>query len=85
MIVFVTAIPKILKVCAILPKGVPGVADTAKAAKVPIIAGNVSLYNESNGVSIAPSPMIAMVGKLEDVKGCSFSLSFTKRLQLCCW
>ncbi|MDF2690177.1 MAG: purL [Gammaproteobacteria bacterium] len=35
-------------------------------APTPIIAGNVSLYNESKNGAIAPSPMIACVGKLQD-------------------
>ncbi len=59
-------------------QGCAGVADTAKTLKVPIIAGNVSLYNEANGVSISPSPMIAMVGKLEDAKH-ALSLSFKQK------
>ena len=35
---------------------------------LPIISGNVSLYNESKGKSIAPSPVIAALGKLPDVR-----------------
>ena len=48
-------------------EGCAGVADTAKALGVPVIAGNVSLYNESDHGAIPPSPMISMLGKLEDV------------------
>ncbi len=47
--------------------GCRGVAETAAALGVPVIAGNVSLYNESEHGAIPPSPMIAMVGKLPDV------------------
>jgi phosphoribosylformylglycinamidine synthase len=32
------------------------------------VSGNVSLYNETDGVSIAPTPMIGMVGKMRDVR-----------------
>jgi phosphoribosylformylglycinamidine synthase len=46
--------------------GCRGVAETSAALGVPVIAGNVSLYNESEQGAIPPSPMIAMVGKLED-------------------
>lgn len=52
--------------------GMKGVADAARALtlfehpghSVPIVAGNVSLYNESRTGSIPPSPMIACLGKL---------------------
>jgi phosphoribosylformylglycinamidine synthase len=33
---------------------------------VPIVSGNVSLYNEGNGVAIKPSPIVGMVGLIED-------------------
>ena len=49
-------------------EGCKGVAEAASFLGIPIIAGNVSLYNESETGSIAPSPMIAMVGKLSDFK-----------------
>jgi phosphoribosylformylglycinamidine (FGAM) synthase-like enzyme len=32
----------------------------------PVIGGNVSLYNESNGSAIYPTPVIGMVGLIED-------------------
>jgi phosphoribosylformylglycinamidine synthase len=34
---------------------------------VPVVSGNVSLYNDTEGVSIFPTPMIAAVGLIEDV------------------
>ncbi|AEC02081.1 phosphoribosylformylglycinamidine synthase subunit PurL [Parasphaerochaeta coccoides] len=52
--------------------GAKGVADSSRFLEVPVIAGNVSLYNESSKGdrnemrAIPPSPMIAMVGKLEN-------------------
>ena len=46
-------------------QGCSGTADAARALGIPIIAGNVSLYNESRGKAIPPSPMIACLGKLE--------------------
>ncbi len=48
-------------------EGCKGVADSSSTFGIPVIAGNVSLYNESGKGSIPPSPMIAMMGKLEDV------------------
>lgn len=50
--------------------GVTAVAQTARTLGLPVIAGNVSLYNESGQGSIPPSPMIAVLGKAEDVKSC---------------
>ncbi|MGM0431113.1 MAG: phosphoribosylformylglycinamidine synthase subunit PurL [Spirochaetota bacterium] len=46
-------------------EGCKGVADAANLMNVPVIAGNVSLYNESDNSSIPPSPMIAILGRLE--------------------
>lgn len=55
--------------------GVHGVADACKAislkehpgSPVPIVAGNVSLYNESKAGGIPPSPVIGCLGTLPDV------------------
>lgn len=46
-------------------EGCKGVADAAAALDIPVIAGNVSLYNESGSGSIPPSPMIAVLGRIE--------------------
>lgn len=40
----------------------------AKQLNTTVISGNVSLYNETDGQSIYPTPMIGMVGLHEDVK-----------------
>jgi phosphoribosylformylglycinamidine synthase len=36
--------------------------------KIPVISGNVSLYNETRGVAIFPTPVVGMVGLINDVK-----------------
>lgn len=46
-------------------EGCKGVADATHILQLPVIAGNVSLYNESESGAIVPSPMIAMIGRLE--------------------
>ena len=38
------------------------------ALHIPVVSGNVSFYNETEGVSIHPTPTVAMVGLLEDVE-----------------
>jgi phosphoribosylformylglycinamidine synthase len=48
-------------------EAVRGLGDAARAFEIPVISGNVSLYNETKGKSILPTPQIAMVGVLEDV------------------
>ncbi len=39
-----------------------GIKEACSALATPVISGNVSLYNETNGVSVYPTPSIAMVG-----------------------
>ena len=49
-----------------LSESIDGLGEACRALDVPIISGNVSLYNESNGVAVKPSPIIGMVGLIED-------------------
>ena len=49
-------------------QAVRGMGDACRALNTPIVSGNVSLYNETNGISIFPTPTIGMVGLLEDVE-----------------
>ena len=44
---------------------VEGIADACRILEVPVVSGNVSLYNETNGLSIYPTPIIGMVGLIE--------------------
>ena len=44
-----------------------GMADACRALNTPITGGNVSLYNESPSGAVMPTPMIGMVGVLDDV------------------
>jgi phosphoribosylformylglycinamidine synthase len=50
-----------------LEESVKGIADAARAFNVPVVSGNVSLYNESGGNAIYPTPVIGALGVLEDV------------------
>ncbi|GBC98772.1 Phosphoribosylformylglycinamidine synthase subunit PurL [bacterium HR17] len=47
---------------------VKGIADACHALNVPVVSGNVSFYNESETSVIHPSPLIGMVGVLDDVR-----------------
>ena len=44
-----------------------GIAKACEVLDTPVISGNVSLYNEFNGQAIYPTPMIGMVGLIEDL------------------
>ena len=45
---------------------VEGMKDACEHFQIPIVSGNVSFYNETNGLSIYPTPMLGMVGLIED-------------------
>ena len=45
---------------------VRGIAEACKALDFPVVSGNVSLYNETNGRAILPTPTIGGVGVLDD-------------------
>ena len=45
-----------------------GIADACRALDFPVVSGNVSLYNETNGRGILPTPSIGGVGLLDDFK-----------------
>ncbi len=47
-------------------RGVEGIRDAAIALETPVVSGNVSFYNETEGRAIPPTPTIAMLGVLED-------------------
>ncbi len=46
---------------------VKGMGEACRALDFPVVSGNVSLYNETNGISIPPTPAIGGVGKVPDV------------------
>ena len=59
-----------------LDRAVAGLADTCEALGVPVVGGNVSLYNEGPEGPIYPSPVVGMVGELPDparVAGSAFA------------
>lgn len=47
-------------------KAIEGIGDACRALDFPIVSGNVSLYNETFGEAILPTPTIAGVGQLDD-------------------
>ncbi|ADL08251.1 phosphoribosylformylglycinamidine synthase subunit PurL [Thermosediminibacter oceani] len=49
-------------------KCIDGISDAAKALGTPVISGNVSFYNETKERTVFPTPVVGMVGLLEDVE-----------------
>jgi phosphoribosylformylglycinamidine synthase len=49
-----------------LERSVQGLADACRALEVPVVGGNVSLYNETEHGPIYPTPVVGMVGELPD-------------------
>ncbi|MGK0551549.1 phosphoribosylformylglycinamidine synthase subunit PurL [Enterococcus faecalis] len=45
-----------------------GIAAACRAFNTPVISGNVSLYNETNGQAIYPTPVIGMVGLIKELQ-----------------
>ncbi len=46
---------------------VEGMAEACRALAFPVVSGNVSLYNETNGVAIPPTPAVGGVGLIPDI------------------
>ncbi|MEQ1603506.1 MAG: phosphoribosylformylglycinamidine synthase subunit PurL [Pyrinomonadaceae bacterium] len=47
---------------------IDGIADACNAFDTPIVSGNVSFYNETDGKGILPTPTIGMVGLIDDTR-----------------
>jgi phosphoribosylformylglycinamidine synthase subunit PurL len=51
-----------------LAQAIEGIAQTAEALGIPVVSGNVSLYNDTDGRSIPPTPVVGCVGLVPDVR-----------------
>ena len=51
-----------------LVDAIRGISEACRALSFPVVSGNVSLYNETNGVAIPPTPAIGGVGLVADIK-----------------
>ncbi|HEV7373828.1 MAG TPA: phosphoribosylformylglycinamidine synthase subunit PurL [Pyrinomonadaceae bacterium] len=47
---------------------IDGMSEACRALNTPVVSGNVSFYNETEGRGILPTPVIGMVGLIEDVR-----------------
>jgi phosphoribosylformylglycinamidine synthase len=60
--------PEKPEVMAQFEAAVRGISDACRALDVPVVSGNVSFYNETDGRAIPPTPTVGMVGLLDDVE-----------------
>jgi phosphoribosylformylglycinamidine synthase subunit PurL len=51
-----------------LAQAIEGIAQAAEALGIPVVSGNVSLYNDADGFSIPPTPVVGCVGLVPDVR-----------------
>ena len=51
-----------------LAQSIEGIAQAAEALRIPVVSGNVSLYNETDGRPIPPTPVVGCVGVVPDVR-----------------
>ncbi len=51
-----------------LSESIEGMAQACEALGLPIVSGNVSLYNDTDGRSIPPTPVVGCVGLVPDVR-----------------
>src|SRR6202034_1721600 len=59
--------PEKPEIMAQLSAAIDGIAEACTALSTPITGGNVSLYNETRGEGIYPTPVLGIVGILDDV------------------
>ena len=50
-----------------IEKATDGMSEACKVLKTPVIGGNVSLYNETSGEAVYPTPVVGMVGLIKDI------------------
>ncbi len=51
----------------VIVKAIEGMAEACRELDFPVVSGNVSLYNETDGVGIPPTPVVGGIGLIEDV------------------
>jgi phosphoribosylformylglycinamidine synthase len=51
-----------------LERAIAGISEAAEALGIPVVSGNVSLYNETDGRAIPPTPVVGCVGLVDDVR-----------------
>ena len=76
--------PEKPEIMAQLSAAIDGIAEACTALGTPITGGNVSLYNETEGEGIYPTPVLGIVGILDDVPGGAGGISRRRATRFCC-
>ncbi len=63
-------------------EAVEGISEACRALKVPVISGNVSFYNETDGNPIYPSPVVGMVGLIEGPEKLAMNSFYSSDLEI---
>jgi phosphoribosylformylglycinamidine synthase len=63
-------------------ESVEGISEACNALRIPVVSGNVSLYNETDGSPIYPSPVVGMVGLIEGEGALPRSSFFSSDLEI---
>ncbi len=63
-------------------EAIEGISEACEALKIPVVSGNVSFYNETDGKPIYPTPMIGMVGLMEGEDRLMQSAFFNTQLEV---
>jgi len=63
-------------------ESIEGISESCEALKIPVISGNVSFYNETDGKPIYPTPMIGMVGIIDDKLPLPHSNFYSTQLEI---
>ena len=58
--------PERPQIMAQIVRAIDGMSEACKALSFPVVSGNVSLYNETSGVGIPPTPTVGAVGLIDD-------------------
>ena len=67
-----------------LSRAIDGITDAANELGIPVVSGNVSLYNETGGRPIPPTPVVGCVGLVADVTRIPGALEAPATAACCC-
>ena len=77
--------PERPEIMAQLVEAIEGMAEACRFFDTPITGGNVSLYNETLGEGIYPTPVLGIVGLMQDRRAGRPFRSRTPAAAWCCW
>ena len=67
-----------------LSEAIDGMAEACTAFGVPVVGGNVSLYNETHGHDIDPTPVIGMLGMVDRLERRPPGIGLVEGAACCC-